>query len=111
VNRTQVMRLDSRATAAIRSVHPAAFSRIYPSRAATSGSSPRSGPPAACSTYYPAGPNVDAVVAVADGVIVGHAMATDRAEAQTFEDPCGARVTRSAWLSPTPGSAEGWARR
>ena len=52
-----------------------------PWRAAIAGSSPRSGPPTACSTCCPAGPaNVDAIVAVADGVIVGHAMAADLPE-------------------------------
>jgi predicted N-acetyltransferase YhbS len=35
---------------------------------------------------------VDAVVAVADGVIVGHAMATERTEAEASENPCGAQV-------------------
>jgi GNAT superfamily N-acetyltransferase len=113
VNRTQVIRLDSRPTAAIRPVHPAdrpalggffedlslesRYLRFFaPIRPTGSLLHVLSGGPA----------NVDAVVAVADGVIVGHAMATDRAEAQTFEDPCGARVTEIGVVV-----ADAWQRR
>ena len=49
--------------------------------------------------------NVDAIVAVADGVIVGHAMAADRGIPAVPGSPT------SAWWSPTPGSAGAWARR
>ena len=100
MNRTQVIPADSRATAAIRPVRPAdlpalggffedlsvesRYLRFFaPVRPSGSLLQLLSGEPA----------NVDAVVAVADGVIVGHAMATDRTEAETSEDPCGARVT------------------
>jgi GNAT superfamily N-acetyltransferase len=50
--------------------------------------------------------NVDVLVAVADGVIVGHAMATDRLQAQTFEDRCPARVTDVGVVV-----ADAWQRR
>src|SRR4249920_2862813 len=83
VNPTQVIRTDSHATAAIRPVHPAdlpalggffedlsvesRYLRFFaPVRPTGSLLHLLSGGPA----------NVDAVVAVADGVIVGHAMAT-----------------------------------
>jgi GNAT superfamily N-acetyltransferase len=117
-NRTQAIGTDSRATAAIRPVHPAdlpALSGFFEDLSAESrylrffapvkptGSLLRllSGGPA----------NVDAVVAVADGVIVGHAMAADRTEAEASEDPCGARVTdigvvvADAWQHQGVGAA------
>ena len=48
--------------------------------------------------------NVDAIVAVADGVIVGHAMAADGPE--DHGDPCGARVTDVGVVV-----ADAWQRR
>jgi GNAT superfamily N-acetyltransferase len=118
VNRTQAIGTDSRATAAIRPVRPAdlpALSGFFenlsvesrylrffaPVRPAGSLLRLLSGGPA----------NVDAVVAVADGVIVGHAMAADRTEAEASEDPCGARVTdigvvvSDAWQRQGVGAA------
>ena len=53
--------------------------------------------------------HVDAIVAVADGVIVGHAMAADGPE--DHRDPAAAGRPTSAWWSPTAGSAGAWARR
>jgi GNAT superfamily N-acetyltransferase len=117
VNRTQVIRIDSRATAAIRPVHPAdrpALGGFFEdlsleSRYLRFFAPVR--PTGSLLHVLSGGPNVDAVVAVADGVIVGHAMATDRAEAQTFEDPCGARVTEigvvvtDAWQRRGVGTA------
>ncbi len=113
MNPTQVIRTDSHGTAAIRPVHPAdlpalggffedlsvesRYLRFFaPIRPTGSLLHLLSGGPA----------HVDAVVAVADGVIVGHAMATDRTEAQTFEDPCGARVTDIGVVV-----ADAWQRR
>lgn len=113
-----VVRIESRTAAGIRPVHPAdrpALARFFEDLSVESrylrffapvrptGSLLRrlSGEPA----------DVDALVAVADGVIVGHAMATDRAEAPTFEDPCGARVTdvgvvvADSWQSRGVGAA------
>ena len=118
MNPTQVIRTDSHATAAIRPVHPAdlpalggffedlsvesRYLRFFaPVRPTGSLLHLLSGGPA----------NVDAVVAVADGVIVGHAMATDRTEAQTFEDPCGARVTDIGVVVADAWQRRGWARR
>jgi GNAT superfamily N-acetyltransferase len=48
--------------------------------------------------------NVDAIVAVADGVIVGHAMAADRPE--DHREPCGSRATDIGVVV-----ADGWQRR
>ena len=113
-----MIRLDSPATAAIRPVRPtdrpalagffedlsleSRYLRFFaPVRPTASLLHVLSGGPA----------NVDAVVAVADGVIVGHAMATDRVEAQTDEDPRGARVTEigvvvaDAWQHRGVGTA------
>jgi GNAT superfamily N-acetyltransferase len=50
--------------------------------------------------------NVDALVAVADGVIVGHVMATDRIQVRTLEDPCPAGVTDVGVVV-----ADAWQRR
>ena len=59
----------------------------------------------ACLTCCPARPaHVDAIVAVADGVIVGHAMAADRPE--DHRDPCGSRATDIGVVV-----ADGWQRR
>ena len=113
MNRTQVIRVGSSATAAIRPVRPAdlpvlggffeglsvesRYLRFFaPVRPTGSLFHLLSGGPA----------NVDAVVAVVDGVIVGHAMATDRTEAEASGDPCGARETSVGIVV-----ADAWQRR
>lgn len=113
MNRTQERRAPSRATAAIRPVGPAdlrALSDFFeglsvesrylrffaPVRPTGSLLQLLSGGPA----------NVDAVVAVADGVIVGHAMASDRTGAESSGDPRGARVTDVGVVV-----ADAWQRR
>jgi GNAT superfamily N-acetyltransferase len=110
MNGTQVLRAGSRATAAIRPVRPAdlpALSGFFeglsvesrylrffaPVRPTHSLLHLLSGGPA----------NVDAVVAVVDGVIVGHAMAADQTEPA---DPCGARVADVGIVV-----ADAWQRR
>jgi len=110
VNGTQVIRAESRAIAAIRSVRPAdltalsgffedlsvesRYLRFFAPVRPTSGLLHMlSGGPA----------NVHAVVAVVDGVIVGHAMAADQTEPA---DPCGARVTDVGVVV-----ADAWQRR
>ena len=50
--------------------------------------------------------NVDAIVAVADGVVVGHAMAADRPDREDSGDPCGARATDVGVVV-----ADAWQRR
>jgi GNAT superfamily N-acetyltransferase len=118
VNRTQAVRAGSRATAAIRPVRPAdlpALSGFFEDLSVESRYlrffAPVS-PAGSLLRLLSGGPaNVDAVVAVADGIIVGHAMATDRTEAEASEDPCGARVTdigvvvADAWQRQGVGAA------
>ena len=110
MGRTQVPRADNRAAAAIRPVRPAdlpALSGFFeglsvesrylrffaPVRPTSSLLRLLSGGPA----------NVDAVVAVSGGVIVGHAMASDQAEPA---DPSGARATDVGVVV-----ADAWQRR
>lgn len=118
MSRTQVIRAGSRATAAIRPVRPADlpalrgfFGNLSVESRCLRFSAPVR-PAGSLLRLLSGGPaNVDAVVAVADGVIVGHAMATDRTEAGAFEDPCGARVTdigvvvADAWQCQGVGAA------
>ena len=111
MNRTQAMRTDGRVTAAIRPVRPedlaalgdffaglsveARYLRFFAPVTPTYGLLHLlSGGPA----------NVDAIVAVADGVIVGHAMAAD--SPGDHGDPCGARVTDVGVVV-----ADAWQRR
>ena len=113
MNRTQVIRADSRATAAIRPVRPAdlpALGGFFKDLSAGSRSlrffTPVR-PTGSLLHLLSGGPaNVDAVVAVADGVIMGHVMAADRTEAEAFQDPCGARVTDIGVVI-----ADAWQRR
>ena len=108
MNRTQLGQADGRATAVIRPAGPADLAALSDFFAGLSVESSYlrffapvtpgggllhllSGSPA----------NVDAIVAVADGIIVGHAMAADGSE-----DPCGSRVTDVGVVV-----ADAWQRR
>ena len=108
MNRTQLGRADGRATTVIRPAAPADLAALSDFFAGLSVESRYlrffapvtpggglfhllSGSPA----------NVDAIVAVAGGIIVGHAMAADGSE-----DPCGSRVTDVGVVV-----ADAWQRR
>ena len=85
MNRTQLGRTDGRATAAIRPVRPAdlaALSDFFAGLSAEARYLRFFGPvtPAYGLLHVLSGgpAHVDAIVAVRDGVIVGHAMAADR---------------------------------
>ena len=108
MNRTQVMRADDHATAAIRPVCPADLAALRDFFAGLSVESRYLRFFAPVTPAYgllhrlSGGPaNVDAVIMVADGVIVGHAMAADQPE-----DPRGARVTDVGVVV-----ADAWQRR
>ena len=103
MNRTQVGRTQGRATAAIRPVRPADLAALSDFFAGLSVESrylrffaPVT-PARDLLHLLSGGPaNVDAIVAVAAGVIVGHAMAADRPYPKNPGDPgdrCGVRVT------------------
>ena len=107
VNRTQVGRPERRATAAIRPVAPAdlaALSDFFAGLSVQSRYLRFFAPvtPAHGLLHLLAGgpANVDAIVAVADGVVVGHAMAADR------PDPGGSSVTDIGVVV-----ADAWQRR
>lgn len=111
VNRTQAARADGRATAAIRPVRPEDLAALGDFFAGLSVESRYLRFFAPVTPAYgllhllSGGPaNVDAIVAVADGVIVGHAMAADGPE--DHGDPCGARVTDVGVVV-----ADAWQRR
>ena len=95
VNRTQAPRADGRAAAAIRPARPADLAALSDFFAGLSVESrylrffaPVT-PTHGLLYLLSGGPaNVDAIVAVADGVIIGHAMAADRPE-----DPSGTQMT------------------
>ena len=110
VNGTQVIRAESRATAAIRPVRPADLLALggffeglsVESRYLRFFAPVR--PTGRLLHLLSGGPaNVDAVVAIVDGVIVGHAMAADQTDPA---DPCGARVTDVGVVV-----ADAWQRR
>jgi GNAT superfamily N-acetyltransferase len=108
VNRTQLGRTDGRATAAIRQVRPTdltALSAFFTGLSAESRYlrffAPVT-PTHGLLHLLSGGPaNVDAIVALVDGVIVGHAMTADGPE-----DPCGIRVTDVGVVV-----ADAWQRR
>ena len=111
MNRTQARRTDGRATAAIRPVRPEDLAALGDFFAGLSVESRYLRFFAPVTPAYgllhllSGGPaNVDAIVAVADGVIVGHAMAADGPE--DHGDPCGARVTDVGVVV-----ADAWQRR
>jgi L-amino acid N-acyltransferase YncA len=112
MNRTQLGRADDRATAAIRPVGPADLAALSDFFAGLSAESrylrffgPVTPTPALLHLLSGGDANVHAVVAVRDGVIVGHAMAADQT------GPCGASVTdigvvvADAWRGKGLGSA------
>ncbi len=108
MNRTQLGQADGRATAAIRPVCPAdlaALSDFFTGLSAESRYLRFFAPvtPAHGLLHLLSGgpANVDAIVAVADGVIVGHAMAADRPG-----DPCGTQTTDVGVVV-----ADAWQRR
>ena len=108
MNRTQVMRADDHATAAIRPVCPADLAALSDFFAGLSVESRYLRFFAPVTPAYgllhllSGGPaNVDAVITVADGVIVGHAMAADQPE-----DSRGTRVTDVGVVV-----ADAWQRR
>ena len=110
VNGTQVIRAESRATAAIRPVRPAdllALGGFFEGLSVESRYLRFFAPVRPTSSLLrllSGGPgNVDAVVAVSGGVIVGHAMAADQTDPA---DPCGARVTDVGVVV-----ADAWQRR
>ena len=97
MSRTQAGRTDDVATAAIRPVHPADLAALSDFFAGLSVQTrylrffgPVTPNPALLHLLSGAAANVDAVVAIQAGVIVGHAMAADCADP---EDGPGARVT------------------
>ena len=108
MSRTQVMRADDHATAAIRPVRPADLAALSDFFAGLSVESrylrffaPVT-PAHGLLHLLSGGPaNVDAVITVADGVIVGHAMAADQPD-----DSCGTRVTDVGVVV-----ADAWQRR
>jgi len=111
MNRTQATRSDGRAIAAVRPVRPedqAALSEFFAGLSVESRYLRFFAPvtPAYGLLHLLSGgpANVDAIVAVADGVIVGHAMAVDGPEDQ--RDPSGARVTDVGVVV-----ADAWQRR
>ena len=114
MNRTQHTRSDGRAIAAIAAVRPvrpedqAALGEFFAGLSVESRYLRFFAPvtPAHGLLHLLSGgpANVDAVVAVADGVIVGHAMAADGPE--DHRDPCGARVTDVGVVV-----ADAWQRR
>ncbi len=119
VNRTQVGRTQARATAAIRPVRPADLAALSDFFAGLSVESRYLRFFAPVTPTYgllhllSGGPaNVDAIAAVADGVIVGHAMAADRTDpeepkdSKDPEDSCGAWVTDVGVVV-----ADAWQRR
>jgi GNAT superfamily N-acetyltransferase len=111
VDRTQLRRTDGRAAAEIRPVVPADLAVLSDFFAGLSVESrylrffaPVT-PTHGLLDLLSGGPaHVDAIVAVADGVIVGHAMAADRPE--DHRDPCGSRATDIGVVV-----ADGWQRR
>jgi GNAT superfamily N-acetyltransferase len=116
VNRTQIGRPERRAAAAIRPVGPAdlaALSDFFARLSVESRYLRFFAPvtPAHGLLHLLAGgpANVDAIVAVADGVVVGHAMAADRPDPKDPGepgDPCGARATDIGVVV-----ADAWQRR
>jgi GNAT superfamily N-acetyltransferase len=113
MNRTQAARTDGRASAAIRPAGPQDLAALGDFFAGLSVESRYLRFFAPVTPAYgllhqlSGGPaNVDAIVAVADGVIVGHAMAADGPE-----DPCGSRATdvgvvvADAWQRQGVGAA------
>jgi GNAT superfamily N-acetyltransferase len=114
MNRTQIGQADGRATAAIAAVRPvrpedqAALGEFFAGLSVESRYLRFFAPvtPASGLLHLLSGgpANVDAIVAVADGVIVGHAMAADGPE--DHGDPCGARVTDVGVVV-----ADAWQRR
>jgi|SRR5712691_2448687 len=112
MNRTQAVRPDVRAIAAIRPVRPAdqaALSDFFAGLSAQTRYLRFFGPvtptPALLHQLSGGAAHIDAVVAIRGGVIVGHAMAADRT------DPKGARMTdigvvvADAWQGRGLGSA------
>lgn len=114
MNRTQITRSDGAAIAAIAAVRPvrpedpAALGEFFAGLSVESRYLRFFAPvtPAYGLLHLLSGgpANVDAIVAVADGVIVGHAMAADGPE--DHGDPCGARVTDVGVVV-----ADAWQRR
>jgi GNAT superfamily N-acetyltransferase len=115
VNRTQASQGESRATAGIRPVCPADldalrdfFAGLSPQTRYLRFFAPVTPTSALLRLLSGESANVDVVVAVACGAIVGHAMAADRAEP---EDAGGARVTdigvvvADAWQGQGLGAA------
>ena len=115
MSRTQAVRADDRATAAIRPVHPAdlaALNDFFKGLSAQTRYLRFFGPvtpnPALLRLLSGESANVDAVVAIRAGVIVGHAMAADRTD---LEDHSGTQVTdigvvvADAWQGRGLGSA------
>ncbi len=111
MNRTQATRTDDRPTVAIRPVRTedlaalgGFFARLSVESRYLRFFAPVT-PAHGLLHLLSGGPaNVDAIVAVADGVIVGHAMAADGPE--NHGDPCGARETDVGVVV-----AEAWQRR
>ncbi len=111
MNRTQLGLADDRTTAAIRPVCPADLAALSDFFAGLSVESrylrffaPVTPAYGLLHLLSGAPANVDAIVAVADGVIVGHAMAADGPE--NHGDPCGARATDVGVVV-----ADAWQRR
>src|SRR2546428_1503019 len=115
MNRTQAVRPDSRAIAAIRPVRPAdepALSDFFAGLSAQTRYlrffAPVTPNPSLLHLLSGGAAHVDAVIGIRGGVIVGHAMAADRTEPK---DPKGARVTdigvvvADAWQGRGLGSA------
>jgi GNAT superfamily N-acetyltransferase len=101
VNRTQVDRAGGRVAAAIRPVRPADLAALGDFFAGLSVQTrqlrffgPVTPGPALLRILSGATGNVTAVVAIRDGVIVGHAMAADRAEPQEPRSPQGLQEAR-----------------
>jgi GNAT superfamily N-acetyltransferase len=115
MNRTQQARAGNPAAAAIRPVHladRAALSDFFAGLSARTRYlrffAPVTPTPALLRLLCGGAANIDAVVAIADGLIIGHAMAVDRADPK---DPSGARMTdigvvvADAWQGRGVGSA------
>jgi L-amino acid N-acyltransferase YncA len=115
MSRTQVVRAEDLATAAIRPVHPADLAALGDFFAGLSAQTrylrffgPVTPNAALLRLLSGRAANVDAVVAIRAGVIVGHAMAADRTDP---DDGPGARVTdigvvvADAWQGRGLGSA------
>jgi GNAT superfamily N-acetyltransferase len=113
VSRTQGVEAGGRATAAIRPVSPVdlAALRDFFARLSVESRYLRFFAPVTPARgllqLLAGGPaNVDAIVAVADGVVVGHAMAADRPDPEDPADPCGAWATDVGVVV-----ADAWQRR